>query len=735
MAGTGSRKVADMTELHKTEEHETEDGTRADVADPPAYRFDRRVSPELLDALGAGGWLAPLVARRQRDPFVLDLQLRRTARDSPSGVGVHPALASVLTAEVRAGTWRLQAHPTFRAAADFDPAWCHWQEAAVLAGQWDAIDGYLDRVLAYDIVVAAGRPGGRVQTLMSAGASRDYQILQRAAAVSFRDHDTRQATLGGIRERILAALASSGPTARRWPGGEGGEVPNLRSEVDLVGIDPAGRLLVIDVHPAESTKAIAFAPAQVTLSAELFARLLASDPDAVDHLDGMLSQRRAVGLAAAGSVLHRPVRVSPVVAIAAGTISADALRQLAAVHDALSSRKPDSRVDPLEVWLLDGAGRIGHRWLPGREPLIHVEPEHTTPGGPASFRDRAREAAAEWKQRTTTFPSFARQPDTYQGVAGGRLHDFCFPVQLADLNLLPEARATALERFATAKIGWHRGTNGMPSNHLLSSQVQCVNTLAPLVDRPAAIKQIFGGVLPIAEVLPFGAALDDPHALDDHVVFTWVGLVDHLGEWRGGPAARGAGHTGADAAFRYRTPDGATELALVVWKYHEQYQGHELGGGPHAAALRAARYRPVWDDPAGPLRRDRIPYTDLFVEPFYQLMRLQMLAWRMERAGELGASAVRLVVVAPAANLALAESWSRPTHRMVEHAGLTPPATVWETWRLVLADADRFAVVDSATLVTPEAPTSAEWRDRYGHLAAPPRRVPARAGAVGVAAR
>src|SRR3546814_4636041 len=120
--------------------------------------------------------------------------------------------------------------------------------------------------------------------------------------------------------------------------------------------------------------------------------------------------------------------------------------------------------------------------------------------------------------------------------------------------------------------------------------------------------------------------------------------------------------TSADAAFRYRTRDGSIEAALVEWKYTEQYQGDELSGGPSKNTTRQATYRHLWDDPDSPVRTDLIPYEDLFVEPFYQLLRLQLLAWRTEADRALSAERVRLVYVAPATNLALARSFNRPSH-------------------------------------------------------------------------
>src|SRR5262245_22772793 len=94
--------------------------------------------------------------------------------------------------------------------------------------------------------------------------------------------------------------------------------------------------------------------------------------------------------------------------------------------------------------------------------------------------------ASAWKQATGFLPAEAKQP----GLYGGRgPYPFCLPAEFATLNLLPEARRVALERFHAAKVPWHAGSAGAPSNHLLSSQVQCANALAPFVDDPDSLKR------------------------------------------------------------------------------------------------------------------------------------------------------------------------------------------------------------------------------------------------------
>jgi hypothetical protein len=56
---------------------------------------------------------------------------------------------------------------------------------------------------------------------------------------------------------------------------------------------------------------------------------------------------------------------------------------------------------------------------------------------------------------------------------------------------------------------------------MLSSQIQCLNPLAPMVDRPDLVSGWPGQHLPVAEVLPFGAITDSPYDGSDHVVLAW----------------------------------------------------------------------------------------------------------------------------------------------------------------------------------------------------------------------
>jgi Restriction Endonuclease associating with ARP len=315
-----------------------------------------------------------------------------------------------------------------------------------------------------------------------------------------------------------------------------------------------------------------------------------------------------------------------------------------------------------------------------------------------TFEKRARQHASDLKQRTPTVPDEARVPAPYirDGNPVG-CYPYCLPAPLSSYNLLPEVRVEALKRFAADHIAWQASIDGRPTNHLLSSQVQCVNALMPMSGNPRLVVAAFGEVLPIGEPLP----IEDGR----YLTFECIGAADHLGEAKPGIAReRGRFCTSADAAIRYRRPGGGIEVALIEWKYTESYDGRPLA---KSRSDRLDRYRPLFEDPDGPLRTDVIPYADLFVEPFYQLMRQQLLAQAMERSGELDADTVRVLHVAPATNTELQMSLTRDSHRA---AG----ATIYAAWRAMLRRADRFVTLDSARLAT-AAITSQEYVARYAH--------------------
>lgn len=317
----------------------------------------------------------------------------------------------------------------------------------------------------------------------------------------------------------------------------------------------------------------------------------------------------------------------------------------------------------------------------------------------STFTAVERARAAAWKLATETLPAEAKVAAAYVGKEGARdgpKYDFCLPAEHAAFSLLPEVREPALALFAELGIPWHAGINGGPGNHLLSSQVQCVNALGQMVADPDRIIRAFGSTLGTAEI----------HEIEPgrSLTFEYIGTEDHLNEAVGGQRIRGAHCTSVDAAFVHRTHEGTTELVLVEWKYTESY-------GPRAVvhakdSVRRDRYGSLLADPDSPIDDELLPFEELLQEPLYQLVRQQLLAHELEKTAAHGAERVRVVHVLPAGNAAYQTSLHGTLARQ-----LGP--SVKDVWQRLLRRPDRFVPIDSAMFLDPTV-TSEDYVERYG---------------------
>jgi len=107
-----------------------------------------------------------------------------------------------------------------------------------------------------------------------------------------------------------------------------------------------------------------------------------------------------------------------------------------------------------------------------------------------------------------------------------------------------------------------------------------------------------------------------------------------------------------------------------------------------------------------------LPFELVLDEPFYQLVRQQLLAHALETSGSEGAARVRVVHVLSEHNVEYQHSLARPEHRALGD-------TVSEVWHRLLRRPDRFLSVDSKIFLDPEI-TSEEYVRRYGAHPDPP---------------
>jgi hypothetical protein len=202
------------------------------------------------------------------------------------------------------------------------------------------------------------------------------------------------------------------------------------------------------------------------------------------------------------------------------------------------------------------------------------------------------------------------------------------------------------------------------------------------------------------------------------VSFEWIGLDNYLGEKirRNSSRTRGANFTSADAAVMFLRQDGKRQIVLIEWKYTESYNRTWLGISERGTDRRDI-YRHLYDSTSCPLDKTKVSdYSDLFYEPFYQLLRQQMLAHEMEMAQELGCDLVTVLHVAPSDN--------RDFHR-VTSPGLEPRGdSSIEVWKGLVRQPDRFVSVSTERLfgdfpVDSHPELAAWWQyisDRYPWL-------------------
>jgi hypothetical protein len=212
---------------------------------------------------------------------------------------------------------------------------------------------------------------------------------------------------------------------------------------------------------------------------------------------------------------------------------------------------------------------------------------------------------------------------------------------------------------------------------------------------PALVEAVLGVFFPeLAKAVPVYE--DDllPSGSAPYMAFEWIGSQDYLGEQKrkGGRRTRGANFTSADFAFRFIRKDGRVQLVLGEWKYTEYYVSTDLG-----IPVRKANYLRTFDRADGVFGPQRLDlYDSLFFDPFYQLMRLQLLAQEMETGGlgrEMDADVVSVLHICPTANREFREHVTSPRLK-----AMFPGKGTLDIWKDLLPE-DRFLSISVEDLL------------------------------------
>ena len=316
-----------------------------------------------------------------------------------------------------------------------------------------------------------------------------------------------------------------------------------------------------------------------------------------------------------------------------------------------------------------------------------------------TFRDREKKRYAGLK--STLFSDAAQDIGTYKG----KPREFCLADDCSEENLYNGIRHPGVRYFGDRRITWHDGLQDrrVPSNHLCCSQSCCINFLFPFSGNPRLLRDVFREFYPdLREPLPIDADLPLADGSSPYMAFEWIGTRDYLGEHlrKRGARTRGANYTSADFAFRFRKRDGRIRLVLGEWKYTEEYVSKDLGtpssDRDKKPLVRKRNYCPAFDRDGGVFAGwGEDAYNALFFEPFYQLMRLQLLAQEMEfsRGQEMGAEVVTVLHVCPDANREFRDKVTSPYL-----AGMFPNKGTLEIWQELVRD-DRFMSISVEKLL------------------------------------
>ena len=302
-----------------------------------------------------------------------------------------------------------------------------------------------------------------------------------------------------------------------------------------------------------------------------------------------------------------------------------------------------------------------------------------------TFRDREKQKYSDPEFKKALFSKAAQARGTYKGHE----YDFCLADDHSVENLYRSFRHEAVAYFASSHIQWHdgHGLKMLPSSHLCCSQSCCVNFLCPMQRNDRLLAAVFEPIYPEMNTpLPMAAGDIGEEGGLPYLSFEWIGLTDYLGETRRKPGerTRGANYTSADFAFRFQRTDGRVQIVLGEWKYTEYYGREDKGTNQ----IRLDNYSEAFRRSPGVfVRKDQQLYRSLFFEPFYQLMRLQLLAQEMEAHQEMGADLVTVLHIHPAANKEFTEG---VTSEYLSHR--FPGQGVMDIWRQ-LVDQTRFKTV------------------------------------------
>ena len=173
-----------------------------------------------------------------------------------------------------------------------------------------------------------------------------------------------------------------------------------------------------------------------------------------------------------------------------------------------------------------------------------------------------------------------------------------------------------------------------------------------------------------------------------YVTFEWNGEKNYLKEY--GYNSRGELATFPDAAIKYQDINGNIHIVLIEWKYTERYQAQDKAEGD-SGTTRLNTYKEFVNNSDSPLDLSILgqdidqQMKALFYEPFYQLMREQLLAKEIENDASNDAQIVSVLHVCPKGNVEYLSNVTSPRLQQTY-----PEKNVLDIWKTLVKDSCRF---------------------------------------------
>lgn len=246
----------------------------------------------------------------------------------------------------------------------------------------------------------------------------------------------------------------------------------------------------------------------------------------------------------------------------------------------------------------------------------------------------------EQKKQLDYYKHFLQPIAENKGVFNGNSYDFVLQTKDCHYNLFTNiinSPNSALDYFSTYSIAWwgENAEKGLPSGHLVSSQIHCLNHLFALRLDEKAVRTIVSNAtgLEIAKVLP--SPLDKDGYITFEFVFKNISLLGETHETRGTKC------TSIDAFVYVELINGNKLLVPIEWKYTETYDRGE------AREDSFSRYTKIHKG------SNCQKWSSLYrADPFYELMRQTLLAEQIIKTNECGIEADDYIhiVVCPQGN-------------------------------------------------------------------------------------